>query len=73
MAVAWVPLDDAVQAVLAGRLHNPVALMGLLAAQVARRDGYAGLRAADVPWPEMSDWPGSRAAHGDESRCERAT
>ena len=62
MPVAWFPLEDAVEAVLAGRLHNPLAVMGLLAAARARRSGYADLRPADAPWPQMSDWPGSSAA-----------
>lgn len=51
MPVRWVPLDDAVAAVLAGRLHNPMAVMGLLAAARARDAGFAGLRPADAPWP----------------------
>ncbi len=65
MPVAWVPLDRAVAAVLAGRLHNPLAVMGLLAAEHARRSGYAGLRPGDAPWPQMSPWPGSRASGAD--------
>lgn len=51
MPVRWVPLDDAVAAVFAGRLHNPMAVMGLLAAARARDAGFAGLRPADAPWP----------------------
>ena len=51
MPVRWVPLDDAVAGVLAGRLHNPMAVMGLLAAARARDSGFAGLRPADAPWP----------------------
>ena len=47
----WVELDDAVQAVLGGRLHNPSAVVGVLAADAARRNGYATLRAGDSPWP----------------------
>jgi ADP-ribose pyrophosphatase len=62
MELAWVPLDRAVAAVLAGRLHNPLAVMGLLAAATARADGFRSLRPSDAPWPEMSSWPGSRAA-----------
>jgi 8-oxo-dGTP pyrophosphatase MutT (NUDIX family) len=62
MPVAWVPLDDAVQLALTGRLHNPMAIMGVLATALARSRGYRDLRAADAPWPEMSPWPGSRAA-----------
>jgi ADP-ribose pyrophosphatase len=64
MPVAWFPLDDAVGAVLAGRLHNPLAVMGLLAADRARTNRFADLRPGDAPWPQMSDWPGSRAASG---------
>ena len=47
----WIPLDDAVHAVLEGRLHNPSAVVGILAAAAARADGFAGLRPADAPWP----------------------
>lgn len=47
----WIGLDDAVASVLAGRLHNPSAVVGILAAAAARADGYAGLRPADAPWP----------------------
>ena len=52
MATAWLPLDDAVRHVLSGRLHNPLAVMGLLATATAARDGFARLRPADAPWPE---------------------
>ncbi|WP_411376114.1 NUDIX domain-containing protein [Arthrobacter sp. MPF02] len=47
----WISLDDAVASVLAGRLHNPSAVVGILAAAAARADGYASLRPADAPWP----------------------
>ena len=47
----WVALDDAVDAVLEGRLHNPSAVVGILAAAAARADDFAGLRPADAPWP----------------------
>jgi 8-oxo-dGTP pyrophosphatase MutT (NUDIX family) len=47
----WIALDDAVAAVLAGRLHNPSAVVGILAAAAAKADGFAGLRPADAPWP----------------------
>ena len=65
MPVRWVPLDDAVAAVLAGRMHNPLAVMGMLATARARESGYSGLRPATAPWPEMSPWPGSRATDDD--------
>jgi len=47
----WIPLDDAVRAVLEGRLHNPSAVVGILAAAAARADGFEGLRPAGAPWP----------------------
>jgi ADP-ribose pyrophosphatase len=50
MPIAWMPLDDAVNAVLGGRLHNPMAVMGILAAARARESHFANLRPADAPW-----------------------
>ncbi len=47
----WIGLDDAVASVLAGRLHNPSAVVGILAAAAARANAYEGLRPADAPWP----------------------
>mgnify|MGYP000427208987 CR=1 FL=1 len=47
----WIPLDAAVAAVLEGRLHNPSAVVGILAAAAARADGFQTLRPADAPWP----------------------
>lgn len=47
----WIALDDAVAAVLEGHLHNPSAVVGILAAAAARADGFARLRPADAPWP----------------------
>jgi ADP-ribose pyrophosphatase len=54
MPVRWVPLDEARDLVLSGRLHNPTAVAGILAAAAARARGWASLRPADVPWPERS-------------------
>ena len=51
LPVRWVPLDEAVQAVLAGALHNPVTVTGVLAAAVQRASEWRDLRAADTPWP----------------------
>jgi ADP-ribose pyrophosphatase len=51
MPVSWAPLADVVDAVLAGRLHNPILGSGVLAAWSARsRGGYDGLRPVDAPW-----------------------
>jgi 8-oxo-dGTP pyrophosphatase MutT (NUDIX family) len=49
LAVAWVPLAEAVQAALAGQLHNGATIQGVLAAQIAQGAGFAGLRPADAP------------------------
>lgn len=52
MPARWVPLQEAADAVLAGGLHNPNAVVGILAAFGARAAGWATLRPADAPWPE---------------------
>lgn len=61
----WVELEDAVRAALEGRLHNPSAVVGVLAAAAAKRDGFANLRPADAPWPEHHSqhhlWPAGTA------------
>ncbi|MBE1535392.1 NUDIX hydrolase [Actinomadura algeriensis] len=49
MPVVWVPLDEAVRKVLAGDVHNMIAVTGVLAAHAARADGFAGLRPVDAP------------------------
>ena len=52
MPVGWVDLDEAHDAVLAGRLHNPSAVVGILTAHAARARDWATLRPHDAPWPE---------------------
>jgi ADP-ribose pyrophosphatase len=47
----WVPLDDAYAAVLGGRIHNPGAVVGIMAAWGARLQGWSTLHPADAPWP----------------------
>jgi ADP-ribose pyrophosphatase len=54
MARAWVDLSEARDLVLAGALHNPTTVCGVLAAAAARETGWATLRPADAPWPERS-------------------
>ena len=49
MPVIWVPLDDAVAAVQRGHIHNPLAVMGILAVYAARATGYRDLRAPGAP------------------------
>lgn len=48
MPTGWLHLDDAVGRVLGGHLHNPMAVMGILAAYAARADGFRSLRPADA-------------------------
>lgn len=51
MEFAWVELSEAVDAVLSGQLHNPSAIIGILALH-AVRSGSRQLRAADASWDE---------------------
>jgi 8-oxo-dGTP pyrophosphatase MutT (NUDIX family) len=52
MDTVWAPLSDLADAVLAGRLHNPTLVAGVLAAWAAwQRDQFATLRPSDAPWP----------------------
>ena len=54
LVTRWVPLEEAIDAVLDGRLTNATTVAALLALQVQRtRAGTAAvLRAADAPFPE---------------------
>lgn len=52
MTVRWVALDELKAAILAGRLHSPSLVVGVLAACAAREAGWDTLRPADAPWPE---------------------
>lgn len=49
---AWVDLEEAAAAVLGGRIHNPSAVVGILAAAQAARTGFTTLRPGNTPWPE---------------------
>ncbi|NHN55048.1 NUDIX hydrolase [Calidifontibacter sp. DB0510] len=51
MPTGWLPLDDAVTAALAGRMHNGPGIAALLAAAAARARDWRDLRPADAPWP----------------------
>ncbi|MFA5607643.1 MAG: NUDIX hydrolase [Leucobacter sp.] len=59
----WFNLDDAVAAVLAGRVQNSVAAGALLAAVASRGAGWTTLR------DPSSAWPGREAARGERSRA----
>jgi 8-oxo-dGDP phosphatase len=49
LTVAWVPLMEAVRGVLAGELHNGVAVAGILSAYAAQREGFSMLRQPGEP------------------------
>ncbi|MGW4384090.1 NUDIX domain-containing protein [Kitasatospora sp. NPDC004531] len=52
LETAWVPLEQLVDLVLAGELHNPTLVTGTLALHTAlSRGGVGSLRPADSPWP----------------------
>lgn len=48
----WVPLPEAVTAVLSGRIHNPSAVVAILALH-AVRTGAGELRDARAPWADQ--------------------
>jgi ADP-ribose pyrophosphatase len=54
MPHTWVPLDDAVQAVLEGRLTAPMTVAGVLAAYASRAAGWTTLRPMESAWPARS-------------------
>jgi 8-oxo-dGTP pyrophosphatase MutT (NUDIX family) len=49
LTTAWVPLTDAVRGILAGELHNGVAIVGILSAYAGQVDGFSELRHAGEP------------------------
>jgi 8-oxo-dGDP phosphatase len=49
LLVDWLPLDEAVEAVFAGELHNGPAVVAIMAGYAARSGGYDRLRPADSP------------------------
>jgi 8-oxo-dGTP pyrophosphatase MutT (NUDIX family) len=51
LTVTHVPLDDAVQRVLAGDITNSLAVAGILAAARVVGEGEANLRAPGIEWP----------------------
>lgn len=50
MKIEWVPFDEALTAVIEGRIHNPSAVSGIMALAVARQRGMETLRDANVEW-----------------------
>lgn len=48
----WVPLDEALDAIVARRVQNPSLVVAVYAAFVARSRGWSTLAPADAPWPQ---------------------
>jgi ADP-ribose pyrophosphatase len=55
METRWVSLDQAHEAVLAGRVSNSIFVVAVLTAVAKRDAGWAHLSAGDAPWP-MLEW-----------------
>ncbi len=55
MVLRWVSLDDAVDAVLAGRVANSVFQVAVLTAHASRERGWSTLRPGDAPWLQL-EW-----------------
>ena len=64
----WVPLEDAVAGVLAGRLTSPSTVIGVLAAYAARAAGWSTLRPVDAAWPAARAGGRHAAARGSTDR-----
>lgn len=58
----WVALDEAVDAVLEGRVHNAVTASAVMAARIARDSGWTSLRDPELPWSARE------ASRGERSR-----
>lgn len=50
MTLEFVDLDEAAGAIIAGRMHSPDAIVGILAALRARESNWADLRDPSEPW-----------------------
>jgi len=49
LLLGWLPLDEAVDKVFAGELHNGPAILAIMAGYAARSEGFDRLRPADAP------------------------
>jgi 8-oxo-dGTP pyrophosphatase MutT (NUDIX family) len=56
----WVPLDEALDAVVARRIQNPSLVVAVYAAAISRSRGWSTLGAADAPWPQRDMLRSSR-------------
>lgn len=58
----WIPLGDAVTAALEGRIKNSLTVGAVLAAAVAKAQGWRTLRDANTPWTAREIVRGERAS-----------
>jgi ADP-ribose pyrophosphatase len=66
MELAWANRADLVEAILAGRVQNPLLVSGVLALETARLGGeLVRLRPADAPWPARAAWAIQNRELGD--------
>jgi 8-oxo-dGDP phosphatase len=49
LRTAWIPLEEAMRAAMAGKLHNGATIQAVLAGYIAAAEGFSGLRPADAP------------------------
>lgn len=59
MTLAWVNVDEVLDAVLDGRVHNPSTVVALLALHAHRAQGWRRLRPIDAPFVPDRDAPGA--------------
>ena len=67
---AWVPLEEAVDSILSGRIQNAAAVCGILGAYAARQAGWRNLREAEAPWPARDHLRSTGRLHGMPLACE---
>lgn len=56
IALRWVPLDEAVEAVLQRLVQNSIMSVAVLAADAARARGWRTLGSPDAAWPQHPRW-----------------
>ena len=59
MTYRWVPLTEAVQLVLGGKVHNALAIQAVLATYAAAQNNFEDLRPAEGGW-EFHPYMGQR-------------
>ncbi len=64
MGLEWMPIEEAVEGIYAGRIQNPSMVSGTLALAHALHSGRIDqLRPADSPWPARDMWEERQPLH----------